>query len=244
MNDWFEKIRVLETGHNAATWNMALDEVLLDNLGDVPTLRIYGWSPPAVSIGYFQSMNEEVNVDECKRRGIDVIRRITGGGSVLHDSELTYSFLTKKYPQNIMESYELICGVIIAAINSLGFVSKFSPLNDITINGKKVSGNAQTRKKNTLLQHGTILLNVDIEKMFSVLKVPSEKIRDKMISEVKQRVTSLDKTFDEMANSLKKGFNEKFHATLAIDTLSDEEKIATEKLVREKYSTYQWNWKK
>lgn len=240
----FDRIRVLETGHNPASWNMALDEVLLNNLGDTPILRIYGWSPPAVSIGYFQSMGEEVDVDECRRHGIDVIRRITGGGAVLHDSELTYSFLTKKYPQNIMESYELICGAIMTAINSLGFVSKFSPLNDITINGKKVSGNAQTRKKNTLLQHGTILLNADIERMFSVLKVPSEKIRDKMISDVKQRVTTLDKTFEEVADSLKKGFSEKFRATLAIDTLSDEEKTAAEKLAREKYTTHQWNWKK
>lgn len=240
----FDKIRVLETGHNQASWNMALDEVLLNNLGDMPTLRIYGWSPPAVSIGYFQSMDAEVNVEECRRLGIDVIRRITGGGAVLHDSELTYSFLTKKYPQNILESYELICGAVIDAIDSLGFVAGFSPLNDITINGRKVSGNAQTRKKNTLLQHGTILLNVDVEKMFSVLKIPSEKIRDKMISEAKQRVTSLEKSFGEVASSLKKGFSRNFHADLFVDRLSDEEKIATEKLAKEKYSTRQWNWKK
>ncbi len=240
----FDRIRVLETGHNSAPWNMALDEVLLNDLSDTPILRIYGWRPPAVSIGYFQSMDEEVDVAECNRNGIDVIRRITGGGAVLHDSELTYSFLTKKYPQDIMKSYELICDAIIIAINALGFVSKFSPLNDITINGKKVSGNAQTRKKNALLQHGTILLDADIDRMFSVLKVPTEKIRDKMISDVKQRVTVLNKTFDEVASSLKKGFSEKFCASLDIDVLTAEERIATKKLAEEKYSTRQWNWKK
>lgn len=244
MNFKVDKIRVLETGHSPAAWNMALDEVLLCSLGDTPVLRIYGWSPPAVSIGYFQSIEQEVDVAECSRLGIDVIRRVTGGGAVLHDSELTYSFLTKKYPQNIMESYELVCGAVIDSINSLGFVSKFSPLNDITVNGKKVSGNAQTRKKNALLQHGTILLSADIDRMFSVLKVPSEKIRDKMISDVKQRVASLNRSFDEVAASMKKGFSEKFCASLADDSLTDEEKIATEKLAREKYSTRQWNWKK
>lgn len=244
MNFKFDKIRVLETGYNPASWNMALDEVLLNKTVDTPILRLYGWKPPAVSIGYFQSMDEEVNVNECKQHGIDVVRRITGGGAVFHDSELTYSFLTKKYPQSIIESYELICDAIIIAINELGFVSKFSPLNDITINGKKVSGNAQTRKNNTLLQHGTILLNADIDEMFSVLKVSSEKIRDKMITDARQRVTVLNKTFDETAAALKTGFSEKFGARLVIDTLTKEEEAETKKLVREKYATHQWNWKR
>ena len=240
----FDKIRVLETGYNQASWNMALDEALLNKMGDTPVLRIYGWRPPAVSIGYFQNMDQEVNVDRCKHRGIDVIRRMTGGGAVFHDSELTYSFLTKKYPQSIIESYELICDAIIIAINKLGFVSKFSPLNDITINGRKVSGNAQTRKKNTLLQHGTILLNANIDEMFSVLKVPSEKLRDKMITDVKQRITVLDKTFDEVAAALKAGFSEKFDARLVMDKLGEEEEADTKNLVREKYATHQWNWKR
>jgi lipoate-protein ligase A len=235
---------VLETGCNSAPWNMAVDEILLNKMGGTPTLRIYGWKPRAVSIGYFQSMEKEVNTNECKCLGIDVIRRMTGGGAVFHDSELTYSFLTKQYPQSIIESYKLICDAIIIAINKLGFAAEFSPLNDIVINGKKVSGNAQTRKKNTLLQHGTILLDVDINKMFSVLKVPSEKIRDKLITDVRQRVTVLNKTFDETAASLKAGFSEKFSAKLVDDILTEEERIEAEKLAREKYTTYQWNWKR
>jgi lipoate-protein ligase A len=243
MNFKFDKIRVLETGYNSASWNMALDETLLNSVGSTPILRIYGWNPPAVSIGYFQSIEEEVDVNECKRQNIDVIRRITGGGAVLHDSEITYSFLTKQYPQSVIESYELICDAIIIAINKLGFASRFSPLNDITINGKKVSGNAQTRKKNTLLQHGTILLDADIDKMFSVLKIPSEKIRDKLIGDARQRITVLNKTFDDMTDALKTGFSEKFCANLVTDTLTEKERTETKKLIREKYTTDQWNWK-
>lgn len=241
MNFKFSEIRVLETGYNNAQWNMSVDEVLMNSVNDIPILRLYGWKPPSVSIGYFQRMEEEVNVKKCNQLGIDIVRRITGGGAVLHDSELTYSFLARKYPQNISESYRWICDAIITAINKLGLDAKFSPLNDIIINGKKISGNAQTRKKGTLLQHGTILLNADIEKMFSVLKVPSEKISDKMIADVKERVVGLSKTFDEVALALKSGFSEKFGATLIIDELTKEEEVAATKLVKEKYSTDKWN---
>lgn len=242
MSFQFNKIRVLETDKKSASWNMALDEVLMKRATEVPVLRLYGWKPSAVSIGYFQRLNEEVDVKKCASHGIDVVRRITGGGAVLHDSELTYSFITRRYPQNIIDSYKWICDAIIIAINKFGFNSKFSPLNDVVINGKKVSGNAQTRKKNTLLQHGTILLNADIEKMFSVLKVPSEKISDKLITDVRQRVFGLNRTFDEVAIALKEGFREKFHATLIHDKLSDKEEIETEKVSKEKYSSDKWNF--
>lgn len=237
----FNEIRVLETGCNTASLNMALDEVLMSGVNNVPILRLYGWNPPAVSIGYFQRMEEEVDVKNCNRLGIDTVRRITGGGSVLHDSELTYSFITKKYPKNIIESYTLICDAVVMAINKLGFNAKFSPLNDIIVNGKKVSGNAQTRKKDTLLQHGTILLIADVEKMFSVLKVPSEKIRDKAIFDAKERVVGLNKTFEEVASALKAGFSEKFDATLIVDKLTKEEEIDAKKLAKEKYSNAKWN---
>ena len=165
----FSKIRLIQTGHNPAQWNMGVDQALMTTAEDsVPVLRLYGWKPSAVSIGYFQSLEEEVDVKKCKKAGIDVVRRLTGGGAVLHEHELTYSFITKIYPTNIMESYRLICEPVVMCLKNLGLDAKFSPLNDIIVGDKKVSGNAQTRRKNTLLQHGTILLDVDVEKMFSV----------------------------------------------------------------------------
>jgi lipoate-protein ligase A len=241
----FSRIRILETWYNSGPWNMALDEVLMDSVNQcIPTLRLYGWHPSAVSIGYFQSMDEEVDVKNCKQMGIDVVRRITGGGAVLHESELTYSFITKIYPQNIIESYYWICAPVVICINKLGFDAKFVPLNDIIINNKKVSGNAQTRKKNTLLQHGTILLDVNVEKMFSVLKVPSEKVKDKMISDVNSRVMGLNKTFEQVADNLKESFSEKFNAEIIVDNLTVEEEENTKRLVRGKYLSNQWNWKR
>jgi len=222
---------------------MALDEVLLNSCidGNEPILRIYGWCPPCVSIGYFQSIEEEVNLDKCRELGIDVVRRMTGGGAVLHEFELTYSFITKKFPLNILNSYKLICAPITECINKLGFKAKYVPLNDIIVDTKKISGNAQTRKNKTLLQHGTILLNVNFDKMFSVLKVPQEKLRDKMIVEAKSRVNGLNRTFEEVACQLKNSFSEKFSAHIIEDDITEREKEDCEKRVTEKYSSLQWN---
>jgi lipoate---protein ligase len=241
----FSKIRVLETGYNPATLNMAIDEALIENIGEAPVLRIYGWRPAAISVGYFQSIKEEVDLEKCSQLGVDVVRRLTGGGAVLHEFELTYSFITKQYPQNIMESCRWICDAIVMSINRLGFDASFVPLNDIVVNGKKVSGSAQTRRKGVLLQHGTLLLGVDVDKMFSVLKVPSEKLRDKIIKDVKERVTNLaGTTFDDMASSLKTGFAEKFHAKLVADTLSTEEISRAKWLAERKYSSKEWNFRR
>jgi lipoate-protein ligase A len=241
----FDEIRTLETGYNPAVLNMAIDETLMESVGDVPILRIYGWHPAAISIGYFQSMNEEVDWAKCREFGVDVVRRLTGGGAVLHEFELTYSFITKEYPQNIMESYQWICEAIVMSINKLGFDARFVPLNDIVIAGKKVSGNAQTRRNGVLLQHGTILLGVDVNKMFSLLKVPSEKLRDKIIKDVKERVTSLaGTTFNDMAASLKTSFAEKFEAKLMVDTLGTKEISRARWLAEQKYGNKEWNLKR
>ena len=238
----YDKIRTLETGFNPAVTNMAIDEALMETVGEVPILRIYGWRPAAVSIGYFQSMNEEVNFAKCREVGVDVVRRLTGGGAVLHECELTYSFISREYPKNIMESYRWICDAIVMSINRLGFDANFVPLNDIVIAGKKVSGNAQTRRKGVLLQHGTILLGVDVNKMFSVLKVPSEKLRDKIIKDAKERVTSLaGTTFDDMATSLKTNFAAKFESKLITDVLSTKEISRARWLANRKYSSKEWN---
>lgn len=238
----FSKIRVLETGYNTAALNMAIDEALIENIGDAPILRIYGWRPAAVSIGYFQSIREEVDLEKCSKIGVDVVRRLTGGGAVLHETELTYSFITKQYPQNIMESYRWICETIVISIKRLGFDASFVPLNDIVVKGKKVSGSAQTRRKGVLLQHGTLLLGVDVDKMFCVLKVPSEKFKDKIIKDVKERVTSLaGTTFEEMASSLKTSFATKFDAKLLADTMSTEEINHANWLAERKYNSREWN---
>ncbi len=239
------EIRLLETGAHSGAWNMALDEAMLleaqEDENWVPLLRFFSWKPACVTIGYFQNLREEVDVASCGRFGVDFVRRQTGGGAVFHDAELTYSFITRDYPANILDSYKLICGAILKGLGGIGVNGQFVPLNDLIVGGKKFSGNAQTRKKGALLQHGTILLDVDVEKMFSLLLVPNEKIRDKMIASVKERVTGIGKSFDEVAEALKAGFGETFQSELVEGKLSDLEERETEKISGEKYGNSTWN---
>lgn len=249
-----EQWRLLKTGHNTAFTNMAIDEAVLiaNSEGKAPpTIRFYGWMPPAISIGYFQSLEEEVDLTKCKELDVDYVRRITGGGAVFHDKELTYSLIIpESHPEiskNIMESYGRICGAIMKGLKNLGIESAYAPINDIISNGKKISGNAQTRKARTVLQHGTILMDVDVEKMFSLLKVPNEKIRDKLISDVKQRVTSIrhilgnEISFENVEEAMKKGFEEEFNVELIEGTLNEEEKELAFNFEKEKFSAKDWN---
>lgn len=249
-----EQWRLLKTEGNTATVNMAIDKAVLtaNSQGIVPpTVRFFTWSPPAISIGYFQSLEEEVDLDICKQLGIDYVRRMTGGGAVFHDKELTYSIVIPEshpqVPKNIMESYGRICGAIIKGLKHLGIESKYMPINDIITGGKKISGNAQTRKAGTVLQHGTILVDVDVEKMFSLLKVPDEKIKDKMISDVKQRVTSIkhilgsETCFDESSEAMKIGFEEEFNVELVEGILTEEEIKLSKKFEKECFSARDWN---
>lgn len=249
-----EKWRLLRTGFNNAFLNMAIDEAVLINCsrGKVPpTVRFYGWNPPAISIGYFQSLDEEIDLDFCERIGVDYVRRITGGGAVFHDTELTYSIVVPEsypsVPKNIMDSYGRICGAVIKGLGFLGINSSYAPINDIVVDGRKISGNAQTRKMRTVLQHGTVLMDVDVDRMFSLLMVPSEKIRDKLISDVKQRVTSIKKVlgkdvvFDDVAVSMKKGFEEEFDVELVEGSLTDSETALAKKIEKDRFSSKDWN---
>lgn len=250
------KIRLLKTGHNSAYYNMGLDQALSEGVanGGDPVLRLYGWEPSAISIGYFQKMEEEVDTAKCKEYGIDIVRRITGGGAVFHDQELTYSFMVSVendlIRKPILESYEDICGGIIEGGKDLGLDIQFVPLNDLVVGGKKVSGNAQTRRGGVILQHGTILLSVDVEKMFELLLIPNEKIKDKMIATVKDRVTGLTSQlgrefgFDEAVGVFERGFARFFHDCIFEESeVSVNEDAAAKKYAEQKYSSEEWLFK-
>jgi lipoate-protein ligase A len=249
-----EQWRLLRTGFNTAYTNMAIDKAILiaQSEGRIPpTVRFYGWMPPAISIGYFQSLGDEVDLDACKRHEVDYVRRITGGGAVFHKKEVTYSIVVSELhqaiPKNILKSYGRICSAVIKGLQQLGIESTYVPINDIITNGRKISGNAQTRKMGTVLQHGTILLDVDVDLMFSLLKVPNEKIKDKFIQDVKQRVTSIkhivgkEVSFEEVATAMKKGFEEEFHVELVEGTLSKEEIKLAKNLEKDCFATKGWN---
>ncbi len=244
------KLRVIfDTKHRAA-WNMGLDESLLMHLDKIgPTLRFYGWEPPAVSIGYFQSMEEEVDIHKAHEMGVDLVRRITGGGAVYHKYELTYSIVIPPPPGKILSSYRFVERGIVEALKSLGIEAEMSGINDIVVSGRKISGNAQTRKYGGMLQHGTILMDVDVDEMFSLLKVPQEKMRDKIVKSVKERVTSLhhlgvDVEFDELQKIMAEGFGKALDAELYEDELPKEVLSKAKELEVEKYGSREWNFKR
>ena len=244
-----EKWRIIELQEKSAYLNMGIDNVIMDGVrsgASDPTIRFYTWKPPAVSIGCFQSMGDEVNVDVCKRNGIDTVRRLTGGGAVYHDKEVTYGIIGSidMFPKGIIESYRQVCGYVIYGLSILGINSTFAPINDIVVDGKKISGNAQTRREGVLLQHGTVIYDFEPEKMFGVLNISKEKISDKMIKSAKDRVTSVlehsSVSIEELHLALLRGFCR--GRDYYVGTLSAEEESAALSYANEKYSSESWNF--
>ena len=254
-----EKWRFLDLKVADAYTNMAVDEALVYARGEEKaknTLRFYRWNPSAVTLGYFQSVEDEVDLEACKKFGIDVNRRISGGGAVLNSSygEITYSIVMPEddpwvsaYPT---ESYRYLCHGIIEGLANLGIEAAFKPINDIIAGSKKISGNAQTRGLNVVHQHGTILREVDPSLMFTVLLVPNEKIRDKLIKSVEERVTSINRflkrkvAFKELKEALMNGCEDSFKIKLVPGETDKFEGQLAEKLRTEKYSAKEWNFKR
>ncbi|GHV89177.1 octanoyltransferase LipM [Spirochaetia bacterium] len=247
--------RFLETGYHNGYYNMGLDEALLESVaaGALPCLRLYGWKPAAVSLGYFQGLEEEVDAAACEAHGIDVVRRISGGGAVFHQAELTYSIIMADThtlaEQDINRSYMRFCAGIIEGLSLLGVEARFAPINDVLVGGRKISGNAQTRRMGCILQHGTILLNNDVDLMFELLRVPQEKLKDQLIKDVKNRVTSLkalgkDISMEQASMALAEGFRR----TLTLDLLPAAPTTAEERrgreLAVEKFSARDWLYKR
>jgi lipoate-protein ligase A len=249
--------RLLQTGRHNAFYNMGLDEAVLQEIAggaSPPTLRLYGWEPAAVSVGYFQGLEEEVDLEACARRGIDVVRRISGGGAVFHKAELTYSLIMPvSHPlagAAVQGSYERFCAGIVRALALLGVEARFAPVNDILAGGRKISGNAQTRRTGCVLQHGTILLDLDLDLMFELLKVPSEKMRGRLVAGAKNRVTSLralgfELSFDEAAAALAEGFREALSLDLVReDVPSPAEEAAALDLAANKFGSRDWLYRR
>jgi lipoate-protein ligase A len=249
--------RLLNTGHHNGFYNMALDEALLESVSrgqSLPVLRLYGWSPAAVSVGYFQGLREEADLEACKRHGVDVVRRISGGGAVFHQGELTYSIIIPiGHPlgkMDIRESYIRLCGGILRGLAILGISARFVPINDIIAGDRKISGNAQTRRQGCILQHGTVLLENDVDLMFELLQVPREKIRGKLIEDVKNRVTSLKDLlgralpFDQAAEALAEGFRRALSLDLIPSSPDPGDEERARHLAADKFASPQWLYKR
>jgi len=245
--------------HNAFV-NMAIDEGILTArvASRVPnTLRLYRWQPRAVSIGKNQNPNSELYVDNCRKMGIDIVRRISGGGTVFHSAidEVTYSVIaqTANIAKDIPSTYQHIYAAITDALRLLGIPADYNTGDvkncpNLTVNGKKISGSAQTIRKGMVLQHGTILLNVNFTEMFTLLRVPWATSCMQVAAVAKRKITSVHETLghavspETASNALIAGFKNAFGIQLTPDEITPFERELAERLCREKYGTDEWNF--
>jgi len=246
------KWRLLPLRVDDAFMSMAIDEALLRLNAEgksLNTIRFWRWLPSTVSIGCFQSVEREVDPEVAKKYGVDVVRRITGGGAVFHDhdGELTYSVVCRQddVPDDIIESYKLICGGLVRGFERLGLRAEFKPVNDVHVNGRKISGSAQTRRWGSVLQHGTVLIDPDVRWMFELLKVSPEKISDKFIASVYERVTTVVRelgrkpSFEEVRKAMSEGFGMALDIDFVEGELTKEELELAEEL-KPKYTSDEW----
>ncbi len=242
--------RVISLESHPSAENMAIDEAIgneLCNGRSAPTIRFYTWKSSAVSIGYFQCINDEVNLTACHSLGVERVRRRTGGGAVFHDpeGEITYSVIAPEhyFPGGITESYREICGCIIGGLSGIGIAATFRPINDVIVGSRKISGSAQTRRKGVLTQHGTILFQLDREAMFSVLKPPKTKLADKPFKRFEDGVTSVSElcsaTKDDLYNSLLHGFTQ--DKEWCFGKLTEPERLLVPAL-KDIYASDTWNF--
>jgi len=246
--------------------NMAIDQALAElyPVEARPTLRFYRWRPACLSLGVAQRLERDVDLAACAALGIDVVRRQTGGRAILHDQEVTYSLVTAAddplvQARSIVESYRTISAALCAGLVELGVMPELAPRPavgsaksaacfdlpsdyEITLNGRKLVGSAQARKRGVILQHGSLLLHADSEILVRVLRLPE----DLSGAALAQRLIALDEalgwlpTFETVVAALVRGFEQTWQITLEPGELSPAEEARAAELVSERYANPAW----
>jgi lipoate-protein ligase A len=248
---------------------MAIDEAILRETiknNKPPTIRFYGWQQPAVSIGYFQNIEKEVNIEKCRAAGVDIVRRPSGGKAVFHCDEITYSVVAcdkeESFPSDISGTYKIISNCIAYGLTCLGInvhlVQAGRPLpdadfksccfsapsrNELLVSGRKICGSAQMRVSGGFLQHGSILINFNPVQAASFLlpvRYPAqlEKLRDSVAAINEEIPTPVDEK--EICANLKRGFIDVLGIQIVEEKLSSPEETLKNELIN-KYSAVPWN---
>lgn len=248
-----EQWRLVDSGLVPPPESVALDEAMLEAhiQGLVPdSLHFYRRSTPTISVGYFQRIEESVDLEECRRRGIAIVRRKSGGSSIYTDQgQLIYGLVLheQEVSKDRADTFKVICSALAAALSSLGADARYRPMNDIEVSGKKVSGNAQLRRKGSVLVHGTVIVGTDLAAMDSVLKIKSS---DSLgAAKPSDRVVSLSTLLGEKVSveSVKemivKHLENAFGVVIGPGQLTEWERVRAAQLVEERYSRDEWNLK-
>ena len=263
--------RFLNTGAGTAAFNMAVDEAISDavrNESTPPTIRVYTWQPSAVSIGYAQKLDEEVDTGRCDQYGIDIVRRQTGGRTVLHAQELTYSVIAPDdHPaigSSAYENYRKVSEALLIALEYIGIPGELAVGPDATPEGfqgacfsyaarfevvvqaRKIVGSAQRRARGIVLQHGSMLLGPGHKRLPLLLPHTQHEKRNTLIQDLDERTISVSEilhrtvSHDEMAPLVKEGFESKLALTCLDLPLTVEEETAAATLATEKYRNHEW----
>ncbi|MCY0875643.1 MAG: biotin/lipoate A/B protein ligase family protein [Firmicutes bacterium] len=272
--------RVIDTGVADAALNMGLDEAILLHVAAhsvPPTIRFYGWSRPTVSLGYFQRARKEIDEEAIRARDYRLVRRMTGGRAVLHDRELTYSVIVPgDHPlaeSSVIESYRLLSQGLRDGFLNLGVEAKLVSLADedekakyessgsaacfdspswyeLVVGGKKIAGSAQVRAHGGLLQHGALLLDLDADDLFSLLRFRSEEDRARLRTDFDERAVSVrqltgrEVTYQEAAAAFTSGFATGLPAILHPGSITPEEMSRAEDLAQSKYADDTWTFRR
>ena len=246
--------RFVDSDLKEPAYTVAADEAmaLARSKGIVPnTLHFYRRKYPTVSLGYFQKVNEALDFNFCEKNDVRIVRRITGGSAIYTDSNhLIYGLAVDEgtLPGTREQTFEHVCSAIVVALESLSIKASFKPINDVLVEGRKISGSAQMRRRGIILQHGTIVLRNEPEMMMGALKMDKNKIKHSGL-EPGTYVTSLTEVMDgpfdlaKVKQALVKGFEKVFHINFDHCRFSKFENDKIDELVRTKYGTKEWNFK-
>lgn len=280
MHTW----RWLQSGPGDPAYNMAVDEAILiaHSEGKVPpTLRFYGWNPATLSIGYFQKVEKDIDIDAVREQGLGFVRRATGGRAVLHDSELTYSIVVSEdypgLPKSVTEAYRVLSQGLLngfihlgldahmvnlaseeekAKYDSMGSSACFDSPSwyELVVEGRKVAGSAQMRHRDTVLQHGSILLDLDAKQLFTLLKFRTEALRERLEKSFESKAVAINEllrergrplaTLKQVEDAFGRGIAEGMNIHLEPGKLTKEEEELARQLMEEKYGTDEWNFRR
>ena len=238
-------MRYLKNPSTNPYYNMAFDEYCLESLPiDEPVFFLWQ-NRPAVIVGYNQEVNTEVNLDYLKEKGIDLVRRVTGGGAVYHDLEnLNYTIVGRS--EDLERDYPEYAALMMKALQALGVPATLSGRNDILVDGKKVSGFAKRVCKNRLMVHGTLMYNVNVDVLTHVLNPSTTKLQSKGIASVRSRVTNLCNYLPELSDI--QAFKNRLEEILSNNYSNAEYKLSEadlaniQQLTDEKFATWEWNY--
>lgn len=242
---------IVHEGPQSPAMHMALDQALAEAVGEgvrPPTLRIWEWGAPAVVIGSFQSLRNEVDPDGAERHGITVVRRISGGGAMFIEpgNTITYSLTV---PASLVEglsferSYAFLDDWVLGALADLGIQATYVPLNDIASPAGKIAGAAQKRLANgAVLHHVTMAYDIDATKMLEVLRIGREKMSDKGTKSANKRVDPLRSQSGLARADVIEAFKDHFRSRYdAVDgSVTQAERARAEQLVATKFGTPEW----